>query len=206
MPHPPFLSLLLSVVIAYVIGSIPTGYLIARQLKGIDIREHGSGNVGATNVKRVVGPKAGYVTLALDWLKGFVTLWLALHFVPGFDEVTDPWRIGPILTTLAVILGHSRSMFINFTGGKSVITSVGTFFALFPLAGLCTVLVGVVLIKLTRYVSLGSIVGALFFPVWIWVFHEPLSYLVMACVVSGYVVYLHRSNIVRLMNGQENRL
>ncbi len=206
MTYPPLLSVLLSVVIAYVIGSIPTGYIVAKQLKGIDIRDHGSGNVGATNVKRVVGSKAGYATLALDWLKGFVTLWIAVHYVPGFDAVSDPWRIGPILTTLAVIIGHSRSVFLNFTGGKSVITSVGTFFALFPLAGLCTVLVGLILIKLTRYVSVGSIVGGLSFPVWVWVFHEPLSYVVMACVVTSYVVYLHRSNIVRLMNGQENRL
>lgn len=193
----------LYILFAYLIGAIPTGYLIAKQLKGIDIREHGSGNVGATNVKRVVGPKAGLATLILDFFKGFLTVLGALWLFP---PSIDPYQLTAVFTTIAAVVGHSRSIYIGFSGGKSVITSLGALIALQPLAALIAAGVAVLTIKLTRYVSVGSMLGALLIPLLAWIFHAPLSHVLLCSFVGLYVVYLHRANIYRLLHHQENRI
>jgi len=190
----------LYLILAYLIGAIPTGYLIAKQLKGIDIREHGSGNVGSTNVRRVVGKKAGYTTLVLDFLKGLIA-------VSGAKILFhDPQQIVPVLAGVAAVIGHSRSVFIGFKGGKSVITSSGVIFALEPWPAIILTGLAFVVIKLTRYVSIGSLLSAILLPVAIWLAHGPLSHLVLAGFICIYVIYLHRGNIDRLIHHQENRI
>ncbi len=191
------------IIASYLIGSIPTGYIIAKKLKGIDIREHGSGNVGATNVKRVVGSKAGLATLILDCLKGFIPVSIAMAI---FRPPVDPYQLVPVLSAIAVVLGHSKSIYIGFSGGKSVITSLGVFLALEPLAALISALVAISVIKMTRYVSLGSMIGAILLPTLVWVFHRPLSHLIVTTLTGLYIIYLHRSNIKRLVQHQENQL
>lgn len=193
----------LYIVIAYLIGAIPTGYLIAKKLKGIDIRKHGSGNVGATNVKRVVGKKAGLATLILDFLKGFLVV---LGAVILFPKSQDPYQLVPVFTAMAAIVGHSRSIYIGFSGGKSVITSLGAIIVLEPLAALIVALIAFATMKISRYVSVGSILGAALAPLIVWVLHGPLSHIVLALFISVYIIYLHRGNIQRLLKHQENRI
>ncbi len=191
-------------VIAYLIGAIPSGYLIAKQVKGIDIRQHGSGNVGGTNVTRVVGKKAGYATLLCDFLKGLVVVLAARLLFSNL--IVDTYQIFPMLAGVAAIFGHSRSVFIGFTGGKSVITSLGAILALEPLAALTIGVLSVIIVKLTRYVSIGSITGAVLLPCAIWLFNGPPSHVIMCGFISLYVIYLHRSNIERLLQHRENRI
>ncbi len=193
----------LYVLLAYFLGSIPTGYIIAKRLKGIDIRQHGSGNVGATNVKRVVGTKAGLATLFLDFLKGFLPV---LGATLLFPKSVDPYLLIPVLSAFAAIIGHSKSIYLGFTGGKSVITSLGCIIVLEPLAALVAAIIAILIMKITRYVSLGSIIGAIMIPVFVWFNHGPVSHIVMVTLMGLYIIYLHRGNIQRLLKHQENRL
>lgn len=193
----------LYVVAAYLIGAVPTGYIIAKKLKGIDIREHGSGNVGATNVKRVVGAKAGLATLILDFFKGFLPVLAAMWLFP---KSADPYQVVPVFTAIATVVGHSKSIYIGFSGGKSVITSLGAMIALEPVAALIAAAVAVLLIKTTRYVSVGSMTGAVLVPILVWLLHGPVSHVLLTAFIAVYVVYLHRSNIRRLLTHQENRI
>ncbi len=193
----------LYIVLSYLVGAIPTAYLIAKKLKGIDIREHGSGNVGATNVKRVVGTKAGIATMILDFLKGFFPVLIARFL---FTETIDPYHVVPVISAIAAIIGHSRSIFIGFSGGKSVITSLGTVMALEPVAALIIAAIAFSTIKITRIVSVGSMLGAVLAPFIVWLLGGPVSHIAMAAFISLYIVYLHRSNIQRLLNRQENRI
>lgn len=196
-------TLIVCVLAAYLIGAIPTGYIIAKRLKGIDIREHGSGNVGATNVKRVVGNKAGLATLALDFLKGFVPVLVACWLYPASRH---PLQILPVLMALALVVGHSRSVYIGFKGGKSVITSLGALLALEPMIALVSAGVGILIMKTTRYVSLGSMIGAALVALLTYGLHHPVSHQILTGFVAVYVIYLHRSNIVRLLSHQENKI
>jgi acyl phosphate:glycerol-3-phosphate acyltransferase len=195
------------VLMSYLWGAIPTGYLIAKQLKGIDIREHGSGNVGATNVGRVVGKKAGWTTLGLDFLKGVIPVLAATMLFP---KVMDPYQVVPVLAALAAIIGHSKSIYIGFKGGKSVITFLGTIIALEPVAATIVATIAVTTIKITRYVSVGSMLGALLIPIAVWLhfglYHGVLSHVFYATFAAVYIIMLHRSNIDRLLKHQENRL
>ena len=189
---------------AYLIGAIPFAYLVAKKLKGIDIREHGSGNVGATNVGRVVGKKAGLTVLTLDFLKGLLPV-LGAKALFG-TAAFDPYHMVPVLVAIAAIVGHSRSIFIGFSGGKSVITSLGTFIALQPIPALLSAVAAISLVKLTRYVSVGSMLGAVLMPLFIWLFHGPTSYVIVTSLIALYIIYLHRSNIRRLMSHRENQI
>lgn len=191
------------VLLAYLIGAIPTGYIIAKRLKGIDIREHGSCNVGATNVKRVVGPKAGLATLILDFLKGFVPVSVVCWLYPASQF---PLEILPVLVAVALVVGHSRSVYIGFKGGKSVITSLGALLALEPVIALISGGIGILIMKTTRYVSLGSMIGAFLVALLTVVLNRPVSHQILTGFIAAYVIYLHRSNIVRLLSHQENKL
>jgi len=196
-------TLVASVVLAYLIGAIPTGYIIAKRLKGIDIRDHGSGNVGATNVKRVVGPKAGLATLILDFLKGLIPVWIACVLYPAQEY---PLQVLPVLVAVALVVGHSRSVYIGFKGGKSVITSLGALLALEPVIALISGCIGILIMKTTRYVSLGSMIGAFLVALLTFVLHRPVSHQVLTAFIAAYVIFLHRSNIIRLLSHQENKL
>lgn len=192
---------LLTVAIAYVIGSIPTGYLIVKHFKGEDIRKIGSGSTGATNVKRVMGKKWFFITLFLDMFKGMLPVFLAQHFTSAFAGV----GLLPVLAAVAVLLGHSKSIFLGFTGGKSVASGVGTILALNWIAAVVFGLVWVAITKTSKYVSLGSIIAIWSTPITMFLTGSPIAYVAYAVVGAIYITYLHRENVQRLIKGVENK-
>lgn len=192
---------LVTVVVAYVIGSIPTGYLIVKHFKGEDIRKIGSGSTGATNVKRVMGKKWFFITLFLDMFKGMLPVLLAQNFTVAFSD----WGLLPVLAAVAVLLGHSKSIFLGFTGGKSVASGVGTILALNWIAAVVFGLVWVAITKTTKFVSLGSIIAIWSTPITMFITEAPIAYVVYAVVGAIYITYLHRENVQRLIKGVENK-
>lgn len=186
---------------SYLIGSIPTGYIIVKLFTGQDIRTVGSGSTGATNVKRVMGKKWFFVVMLLDALKGALPVVLTVLFGADFAG-----GLLPVLAAICVILGHSKSVFLNFTGGKSVASGVGTLLALDWQAGLIIAAVWGVVTWVSRYVSLGSVVALALSPLIMWFLNAPPAYIVYAVIAAIYVIYLHRENIKRLKEGTENKV
>lgn len=186
---------------SYLIGSIPTGYIIVKLFTGQDIRTVGSGSTGATNVKRVMGKKWFFVVMLLDALKGALPVVLTALFGADFAG-----GLLPVLAAICVILGHSKSVFLNFTGGKSVASGVGTLLALDWQAGLIIAAVWGVVTWVSRYVSLGSVVALALSPLIMWFLNAPSAYIVYAVIAAIYVIYLHRENIKRLKEGTENKV
>ena len=186
---------------SYLIGSIPTGYIIVKLFTGQDIRTVGSGSTGATNVKRVMGKKWFFVVMLLDALKGALPVVLTALFGADFAG-----GLLPVLAAICVILGHSKSVFLNFTGGKSVASGVGTLLALDWQAGLIIAAVWGVVTWVSRYVSLGSVVALALSPLIMWFLNAPPAYIVYAVIAAIYVIYLHRENIKRLNKGTENKV
>ena len=186
---------------SYLIGSIPTGYIIVKLFTGQDIRTVGSGSTGATNVKRVMGKKWFFVVMLLDALKGALPVVLTALFGADFAG-----GLLPVLAAICVILGHSKSVFLNFTGGKSVASGVGTLLALDWQAGLIIAAVWGVVTWVSRYVSLGSVVALALSPRIMWFLNAPPAYIVYAVIAAIYVIYLHRENIKRLKEGTENKV
>lgn len=196
------LELLLVLVIAYVIGSIPTGYIIVKLFTGQDIRTIGSGSTGATNVKRVMGKKWFFTVMILDAIKGALPVVLAKVLTTAFAGI----GLLPVLAAVAVILGHSKSIFLKFTGGKSVASGVGTILALNWVVGLIIAVVWATITYISKYVSLGSIIALAISPFLMWGFKEPLAYIIYCAVGAVYIIYLHRENIQRLIKGEENKV
>ncbi len=190
------------VLSAYIIGSIPTGYIIVKAFTGQDIRTIGSGSTGATNVKRVMGKKWFFITLLLDAFKGALPVILAACFAKTFTSI----GLLPVLAAVAVILGHSKSIFLKFTGGKSVASGVGTILALNWQVGLIIAAIWAIVTFFTRYVSVGSITALILSPLLMWAFKAPLAYVVYCALGALYIVWLHRSNIQRLIKGEENKV
>jgi glycerol-3-phosphate acyltransferase PlsY len=188
----------LILAIDYLIGAIPFGFLIVKLKTGQDVRTSGSGNIGATNVLRTTGRAAGVVTLLLDIAKGFAAVWLMSHFTSG-----DPiWTSG---AALAVMAGHAFPVFLNFRGGKAVASFVGAFLFLTPAAMLAVLFVFTVIVAVTRYISLGSIVAAGTFPLGVWlILHPPAPVWISALIAGTFIVYRHRANIERIRGGNEN--
>jgi acyl phosphate:glycerol-3-phosphate acyltransferase len=201
---------------AYLLGSIPTGYLLGRWLKGLDIRDHGSGSTGATNVLRVVGKGAGATVLVVDMLKGAAAIALVktayqsnsplLTWAPSGVESVQWFAWIAVLAGLAVVLGHSKSIWLKFSGGKSVATGLGLLLALNWQVGLFALGIFCVVLALSRIVSLSSIVSVSSVPVLMVALHQPLAYVLLGLVGGSYVVIRHRSNIQRLWAGTEPRL
>jgi glycerol-3-phosphate acyltransferase PlsY len=197
-------------LVAYLLGAIPTGYLVARAVKGIDIREHGSGNTGATNVLRVVGRGAGFSVLVIDLLKGVAAVWLArwvmewLAMTQPTVSVMIPWWIA--IAGLMAVVGHSRSIWLNWTGGKSAATGLGVLMALCWPVGLGTMGVFALVLGVSRLVSLGSITAAIASGLLMVLFAQPLPSILLAIAGGLYVILRHRTNIQRLLNGTEPRL
>lgn len=185
------------VVVAYLLGSIPFGYLIVRGKSGADIRETGSGATGATNVSRRAGKAAGVLTLLLDAAKGCVAVLIA-RAVSGED-----WVIAA--AAIAALVGHIFPVWLGFRGGKGVATGVGIFVVLAPVALLCAGVVFVAIVLLTRFVSLGSVTAAVLIPVLVWFLSDSRPLLVAAVVGAALIVFAHRGNIQRLASGTESR-
>ena len=190
-------------LIAYLIGSIPTGYLIVKTKTGDDIRKIGSGSTGATNVKRVLGKKWFFIVMILDAIKGAFPVVLG-KIAAGYAG--DKIGIIAVLCAVFVIIGHSKPIFLQFKGGKSVASGVGTILALNPFVGLLIALIWGVITYISKYVSLGSIIALLISPVLMYLFKNPLCYIIYCVIAAIYIVYLHRENIKRLIKGEENKV
>jgi glycerol-3-phosphate acyltransferase PlsY len=208
---------LVGLTVAYLLGATPTGYLAGRLLKGIDIREHGSRSTGATNVLRTLGKGPALVVLLVDLLKGVAAIvlvrwlyaWLSTSPLvappAGFDPQTwTPWAV--CLAGLAAVLGHSRSIWLNFTGGKSAATGLGVLLAMSWPVGLGAAGVFVVVVTVFRTVSLGSMLAALTAVALVCGLEQPLPYRLLVIAGGLYVIVLHRANIRRLLAGTEPRL
>jgi glycerol-3-phosphate acyltransferase PlsY len=196
-------SLLWIPMAAYLLGSIPFGLLVAKVFGGGDVRKAGSGNVGATNVARVAGPLAGILTLVLDAAKGSAAVWLAAHFS---GEVAG-WMV---LAGLAALIGHCFPVWLRFHGGKGVATAAGVFLMLSPLALLGSLLLFLIVVMFSRYVSLGSVAAAAAMPLliyFLWAPHHapPLIVTFGAFAAAVLIVYKHDTNIQRLVEGREPR-
>lgn len=188
---------LIALVLAYLIGSIPTAYVVGRYIYKIDIRRRGSGNVGATNALRTMGTVPGAVVLIVDIFKGIVAVWIGL--AAGGQEFAA-------LSALAAIAGHNWSVFLNFKGGRGVATAAGAALAMAPGVLLWGVVIWVTVIFLTRFVSLGSIVAAVAVPVMMFAFSKPWPYVVFSIVGATIIIYRHKVNIKRLLAGVEPKI
>jgi acyl phosphate:glycerol-3-phosphate acyltransferase len=187
-----------AILIAYLLGAIPFGYLLVKWRTGSDVRAAGSGNIGATNVLRTAGRAAGFLTLLLDIAKGYLAVWLA-------GRLSDRDPLWMSLAALAVIAGHAYPVFLQFRGGKAVASFVGAFLCLAPWAMAVEVVVFVVVVAWTRHISLGSIIGAATVPLAAWLVQQASIYVVIAAAIGGgFIIYKHRSNIQRLRAGTEN--
>ena len=203
--------LLLCIVVleAYMFGSIPSGYLAGR-FSGVDVRQHGSGNIGATNVLRVLGKPWGFAVFFADALKGFVAVRLAIFITARTAGAADYTEFYAILAAAACVAGHSFPVWLKFKGGKGVATSAGSLAGVMPIAAFTIFVVWLVVFKVTRYVSLASIVAATALPVVVGAlvtmkFTQGAVLFYFSVLMTVLVVWRHRSNISRLMNGTEPR-
>ncbi len=195
-----YLIVLGVIVGAYLIGSISTGYLIVKAKTNQDIRTIGSGSTGATNVKRVLGKKWFFIVLLLDALKGATPVLLAKYLT------NDPYGINAVLASIFVIVGHSKPIFLQFKGGKSVASGVGTILALNFFVGLAIAVIWGTITYISKYVSLGSIIALAISPILMYFFKNPIGYVIYCTIAAIYIIYLHRQNIVRLVKGEENKV
>ena len=193
------------ILIAYLIGSIPTGYLVTKRVRGIDIREHGSGNVGATNVLRVTGKGWASLVLTLDFLKGWIATALLAPTTNAFPELSLVLR--QFLFGFAAIAGHTWTPWLKLKGGKGIATSSGALFGIFPFASIVATLIWALVLTIKRYVSLASIIAAGSFPILLLFFYRAMESFWMVFVISlalaALLIYNHRANIGRLRRGEE---
>ncbi len=200
---------LIVAVIAYLFGSFPTAIIAGKLLKKIDIRDHGSGNAGATNVVRVLGWKAGIVVLLIDMFKGFVPVFWVTPMIVGFGEDLIFYKI---LAAIAAIMGHIWTIFAGFKGGKGVGTAAGVFMGIAPLALSLALTIFFIIVGVTRYVSLASLVSSIIFAIILTVQKYVLNQYVpdVLLIIGGIVVlliwYAHRENIKRLLSGTESKI
>lgn len=202
------LKYILVVIIAYLLGSISFSVIISKKLAGFDVREKGSGNAGSTNVLRTVGKKGAILTLICDCLKGVIAVLIA-YIVSKTTQNADGALLVQ-LAGLAVVLGHTFPIFFNFKGGKGVATSLGVLLIINWQIGLICLVFALILMALTRFVSLGSVSAAILFPVLTIFIHSHYivdgNYIVFALLLGAFVVFNHRANVKRLLEGKENKL
>lgn len=204
-----FVAASILIFAAYLLGSIPTGYAVGYYLKGIDIREHGSGSTGATNVLRTVSKPAAIAVLAIDLLKGSLALAVvnvAYTFAPAdlLPAQWHPWLI--TAAALSAVIGHSKSVWLNFTGGKSVATTLGVLLVMNPIVALGTFVSFGVILGLSRIVSLSSICGAIAVNILMVALNQPVAYAIFAVLAGLYVVIRHKTNIQRIIAGIEPKI
>ena len=203
-----FMALGVSLV-GYFFGSLPTGHLVGRCL-GIDISKHGSGNIGATNVLRVLGRRWGYLVFFIDALKGFLAVRIAFYLVQIAKIGVERIELVGILAAITCILGHAFPIWLRFKGGKGVATSAGALLGLMPVAIVAIFFVWLIIFQLTRYVSLASIGAAAALPMVVGAlllrkFVTDTALLYFSVLIAGVVIWRHRSNFKRLINGTERR-
>jgi glycerol-3-phosphate acyltransferase PlsY len=204
------LRYLLTALVAYLLGSIPTGYLVARA-KGIDIRSVGSGNIGATNVLRILGRPAGILVLVADGLKGWVACGMLPDYaLPFFEVRPDPGgqfhEVLAIVCGFAAVLGHNYPCWLKFKGGKGIATSAGVLAALVPWALVIILSLWIILFALTRYVSVGSLAASFTLPFATWFTTHNWTLTLVTAAMGVLAIYKHKANIQRLLNGTENRI
>ena len=197
--------LFLGLLIAYLIGSMPTAYIFGRAIKGIDIREFGSGNIGATNTFRVIGRFPGIIVLAIDILKGFVCATYIANFFMYITPVARP-ELYKVLMGVASIVGHNWTIFLKFKGGKGVATSAGVIMGLIPKIFWLGFLVWIIIVSVTGYVSLASIVASVSVAFFTLIFNESTEIVIFISILCLAIVYRHRLNIKRLKNKEEKRI
>ena len=206
----PYIQLLLLLLLSYITGSFPTSIVMGKIVKGIDIREHGSGNAGGTNVFRVLGWKPALVVVIIDIFKGWLPTAIYATMLFQNQPINDVGVI-QILCGFAAVLGHTYTIFAGFRGGKGIGTLAGMLIALFPIAFPLCLLAFIITLILTGYVSLSSILATVALPIILLILpilgiqQDQLSLLIFALLVPFFTVFTHRSNIVRLREGTENR-
>lgn len=200
-----YIYILAFAIFAYLIGSIPTGYLIVKAKTGQDIRTIGSGSTGATNVKRVLGKKWFFIVMLLDAFKGAFPIIVA-KTLNHYNIIQDNLGIFALICALFVIIGHSRPVFLQFKGGKSVASGVGTILALDIVTGLSVAVIWAIITYISKYVSLGSIIAVTIAPIMMYILHKPIGYTLYCLIAAIYIIYLHRQNISRLIKGEENKV
>jgi glycerol-3-phosphate acyltransferase PlsY len=185
-------------LLGYVVGSLPFGYWLPKWFQGIDIRQHGSGNTGGTNVLRTCGKPLGIATYVLDFAKAFAPVYILRKGMPLEYGLH-------IAFGLMIVLGHAKTFLLNFKGGKSAMSTLGCIFAFSPLGGLACALMAISIMWLTRIVSVGSILTASVAWLILLAFKTPMPYVIFTAVAGVLVIVLHRANIGRLMSGTENK-
>lgn len=192
------LDFVVAAAISYILGSIPNGLIFGKAIWGVDLRQHGSKNIGATNAWRTIGKAGGISIFALDFLKGAISAYLGLHL--GGSELAG------VLCGILAIAGHSWSVFLAFKGGKGVATGLGVIAALMPEVTLIVFAVWFAIVYFTGYVSLGSIVGAALVPILTLFFGLHTEFLILGLIAAVFIIYRHKSNIERLLNGTESKI
>lgn len=187
-----------ALIAGYLVGAVPFGVLIGQRAAGVDIRRLGSGNTGATNALRVLGPRAAAAVLAMDIAKGIAAVFIGRWLVGG--------DIVPLLSGLAAVVGHNWSVFLRFGGGKGVATTVGVVIASMPLVATIAIAVFLITVTVTGYVSVGSLTMAVLLPLLAWFLKNPSPHVAFVAMLALIMLWRHRSNIVRLIEGRENKL
>lgn len=197
-------SAIIWTIVSYFIGSLPTGYLAAKIIKGVDIRTIGSGSIGATNVRRLLGQGWAVFVALVDMLKGALALLLAAHA----GTASSPELLA--LSAFAVVIGHNYPVWLKFRGGKGVATTYGTMFFVWPYNSFAIVLMcGAVwygVMKASRYVSLASMLSLASMPLFFWMLDAPVAFTCLAAALAALSIFRHRSNISRLLQGKENKV
>lgn len=192
------LHFLLGFVLGHVCGSVPSGLWLVQAFYGIDIRNYGSKNIGTTNVFRIVGPKTAVLVLIADAFKGILAVGIMSYFF--HNPLLD------VVTALGALLGHNYSLFLGFKGGKGVATALGLLIFMMPKVAVASFGIWLVCVLLTRYVSLGSIMAAIFTPPLAWYLGYPSAYVIFSVIAAFFVVLRHKENIHRLLTGTESKI
>lgn len=192
------MTIVFSSVTSYLLGAIPNGLIWGKLIWQTDLREHGSHNIGATNAWRTLGKSAGFLIFALDFLKGFLSVYIASILVGT--------PLSMVLAGVLAIVGHSCSIFLKFKGGKGVATGLGVIVMLMPLEALAIFLVWLIIVKISGYVSLGSVIAAALVPLLFYVGGYPLEFIIFGVLAAVLIIVRHHANIVRLLNGTESKI
>lgn len=199
------IAVIIVCIVAYLLGSIPTGLILGKKVWNVDLRRYGSGNIGATNAWRTIGKKAGLSIFLLDFLKGAIAVLIGALF-NGYEAGTTGYEVVTVLCGIFAIVGHSASLFLGFKGGKSVATGLGVLSMLMPQVTLAVFAVWFIIVFITGYVSLGSCVAAALVPILALFIDAPAAYFIFGLLAAVFIIVRHRENIKRLRAGTESKI